>query len=564
MIPHFAAVLLAVTPLAPQLQDAPVPVSVRDQASMDPEIAALIADYLARAQADPSKGSVHADLGLVYEANTLFAAAAKSYTNAINLLPDAPQWVYRRAVVLQASGDAEQALADMRLAASKLKNTPVIQARLGSMLLAMGDLEGADAAFQQAIAAEANQPQPTEWPQSRVGLCQIRIAQDRWIEASDVLERIVIDNPSYRHARFLLGQCYMELGREAEATAHLQAGVNAWPEFPPDPHQPLLSNFSVGFHRRMMGIENMMMGGEIGPATDALNAILLTNPTNHAVLHLLGRAHLMTGKVALGIETLRKAEAAKPDSVDIKIELATALMNKLSIAAQTLTPEESEAIMAEVMAKAQEAVSIAPNLGRPHYFLGLAINMTLDPSNLDPQAANSALQSFSTALQLGCTEPQLFERLASLYAQTGRKTEMLRFAMANAERNTGNPNAFLFLSRAQFTVGNPTQGVAAAKRAFDLAPRTPQVAMFYTQTLVSTNQMDEAMRIADFMTKAMPANAEVQTFCQNVRSVVRTGKLPGQGEQAPAPQTPKESPGDDHSGHDHSSTDNEAGKGGDE
>jgi tetratricopeptide (TPR) repeat protein len=496
--------------------------------SMDPEISALIASVLAQAQADPASGTAHAELGLVYEANTLYYAAVRSYTNAIALLDNSPEWLYRRAVVLDASGDPIAALADMRKAADALKNTPVIQARLGTMLLAQGDIQGAESAFMQAIAAEAKQPQPVAWPQSRVGLCQVRIAQESWIEPSEVLERIVAENRTYRHAHYLLGLCYLELGRESDARAHLQAGVNAWPEYPPDPHQPRLDKYSVGFHRRMMGIENMLMGGQVEPAIQSMTEMLAADPNNHAVLHLLGRAHLMAGNLDLGVETLRKAEGAHPRSVDIKIELGTALMNRMAMGIADLDVETRQAIVNEVMSKAQEAVSIAPNLGRAHYFMGLVHSFTLDPTAPDPQTANSALLSMSTALQLGCSEPQLLERLAGLYAQTGRQGEMLRFAMANAERNMGNPSAFIFLARAQFTVGNSTQAVSAAKRAFDLAPREPQVAMFYVQALVTTKNMDEAVRLATWMSQVMAANADVLAFCQNVHEVARTGSLPGQ------------------------------------
>jgi len=528
MIFHLAIASVTLLGSLPLPQDPPTPVSVEDMNSMDPEVASLIASVLALAQEDPTSGAAHAELGLVYEANTLYQAAVRSYTNALTLLGDSPEWTYRRAVVLEASGDPIAALADMRKAANALKNTPVIQARLGTMLLAQGDIPGAEKAFMQAITAEAKQPQPIAWPQSRVGLCQVRIAQESWIEPSEMLERIVAENPGYRHAHYLLGLCYLELGRDADARAYLQAGVNAWPEYPPDPHQPRLDLYSAGYHRRMMGIENMLMGGQIEPAIQSLTKMLTANSSDHAVLHLLGRAHLMTGNLDLGIETLRKAESAQPQSVDIKIELGTALMNKVAMGIANMDVEMRQAILKEVMSKAEGAVSAAPNLGRAHYFMGLVLSFTLDPAAPDPQTANSALQSMSAALQLGCSEPQLLERLAGLYAQTGRKAEMLRFALANAERNMGNPGAFIFLARAQFTVGDPPQAVSAAKRAFDLAPRDPQVAMFYVQCLVTTRNLDTALELANWMSAVMATNPEVLAFCQNVREVARTGTLSGQ------------------------------------
>jgi cytochrome c-type biogenesis protein CcmH/NrfG len=140
----------------------------------------------------------------------------------------------------------------------------------------------------------------------------------------------------------------------------------------------------------MMEIENMLMGGQIAPAIAKLTRVLTANPNNHAVLHLLGRAHLMAGNLDQGIETLRKAEAANPQSVDIKIELGTALMNKAVISATSMDVETRRAIANEIMTKAQDVVSIAPNLGRAHYFMGTVLSSTLDPG---PRPPNGQLRT---------------------------------------------------------------------------------------------------------------------------------------------------------------------------
>ena len=159
---------LLVTTSSAQAQDAPEPVRVIDE-GLDPEVRGLIDALYQAAERDPGNADVHVELGLAYEANTMFGPAAASYSNVIALAPEKKQWAYRLGVMQQALGDIESALESVRVAAEAFKNTPVIQARLGDLLLTMGEVDEAAQAWERAIEAESKQPQAIKWPASRVG-----------------------------------------------------------------------------------------------------------------------------------------------------------------------------------------------------------------------------------------------------------------------------------------------------------------------------------------------------------------------------------------------------------
>lgn len=497
--PHAAGALRACTTLLVALgaalpsagQEPLPPVVVGDHQAMDPEIAALIAEHVAKVEAAPANGDAHADLGLVYEANTLFDAAIRCYENALILLPDQKQWAYRKALMQHASGDFDGALESMRVAAEAFQRTPVIQARYGYMLYQAGRTDEAAAAWEQALAAEAGQPQVIEWPESRVGLAQVRVDQGRTDEAVELLEEALALDPDYRHAHYLLGQCYLELGKAEEAEVELARGVNAWPRFPADPHQPRLNELSVGFHRRMMDIENMLASGDTESAFPALQAVLQEHPEDHFALNLLAKAYSMTGQLDEAVDTLRKSEEAEPDAYATKIELSIALMNQLNerqTKLQAAPPEDPEeaaaaqaalnAIYEEILAKARAAAQLAPTLGRTRFYHGLALFMRVNPQQPDRQQLQAAVNEMSIALTLGCQEPALFEYLARGYQMMGQPAQMLEFARANARSRPDQLGSYIFLAQACVSADDQEGALAAAARAVELAPGNPQVAEF--------------------------------------------------------------------------------------
>lgn len=509
LILPLAAAALAGEPL----QDAPTPPRISGE-GVDPEVLGLLEALLADVEKAPSNPDVHAELGLAYEANTLFVPAAQCYRNVLALAPDRTEFLYRLGVMQTAMGDVEGALESMRGAAEVYKNTPVIQARLGDLYLTLGEVDAAAAAWERAIAAEEKQPQKIAWPASRVGLARARYDQGRLEEAARLLEEALQLDPGYRHAHYLLGLCYIDLGREEEGELELARGVRAWPQLPPDPHQPKLDGYSVGYHRRMMEIENVVAGGDPVTAEARLRGVLEDRPQDPLALNLLARVLQQLERTDEAVTTLRRAEELAPDLCSTKIELSIALMNRIpqvqgelasrqagldAASGGTITDEAREELVAdierlarelesltqEMVGKAEAAVRLAPRLGRARYFYGVALLAT---AGQDQQRLQGALGELERALVYGCQEPDLFRTLGTIYARAGRMAEMVESAQAFVDSRKDDPSAWVFLAQAtltrdQFEPSAELREAAlhAIGRARELAPGDFELQQLYQQ-----------------------------------------------------------------------------------
>jgi cytochrome c-type biogenesis protein CcmH/NrfG len=171
----------------------------------------------------------------------------------------------------------------------------------------------------------------------------------------------------------------------------------------------------------------------------------------------------------IAAETYRLSNSIKSDHYSTKIELAIALMN--SIGPQT-PQEQAQAWGEEAMQVMQEAVALAPRVGRAHFYLGVVMQTA---AGSDPQALSGALGEMSLALSLGCQDPMLFPRMAQLYAVTGRVREMIAFAKVHAERNPDDPSAYVFLARASLTDDRREEALAAILHAQTLVPGSSEV-----------------------------------------------------------------------------------------
>lgn len=451
--------------LALLAQDGIPPAKLPTTQGMDGELVSHIEQHVAAVEASPGDGLLHAELGLVYEANTCFLPAAQSYSNAIELLPESPEWRYRLGKVLIEIGDLEPAARELRLAAGALTNTPVIQARLGQVLLQMGDLEGAEAAWLSAISAEAKQPGQPMYPQSRVGLAGVRYEQERFEEAIQLCEQAIGANPGYRHARYLLALNLFEVGQDARAELELAAGMKAWPEFPPDPHGPRLAGHAKGYQRRMMSVENLMMGGNIQGAMALVEVVLTNNQADTLALNLKGRCHQALGQLDQAIEIFRACEAIDEARVDTKLFLAIALLNR---SGSVTDAEQRTAMIKEASDKTLGALQLAPRQGRAHFFHGFALLASGD--------GQGAFAEMNIALRLGCDEPEIYRQLTQLAANLGRMREMIQFAEKNAATKPADPAALQLLIQAYLTDNKVDEAEAALQRleAFGL----PQLANF--------------------------------------------------------------------------------------
>ena len=204
---------------------------------MDPEVVALLGERVAAVEAAPGDARAWEDLGLAYEANTIWSLAEEAYDGLLGLNGGDAQWVYRRGVVRFKIGDLEGALADLADAANTYKNTPVVQAWHAD-LLRDGRTRGLGVGWRQAIAAEEKQDPRIEWPQSRVGLAMTLLdSSDRRGRAA--LPASAGAQPRLRARRLHPRHALRDLDRTEEAESPSLAPVTPSRHSRPIPIRPV-------------------------------------------------------------------------------------------------------------------------------------------------------------------------------------------------------------------------------------------------------------------------------------------------------------------------------------
>ncbi len=533
-------------------EDPGPPPRIQDTSAMDPALVALLNERIAAVEKDPTSIEARVALGFAYESNTMWSLAETCYSHALKLNPDENQWRFRRGVVRFAIGNVDDAIADMQAAADAYKNTPVVQARLGDILRFVGELEASEAAWRQAITAEAKQPQLIEYAPSRVGLAEVLLDLGNVTEAETLCRRALELQPGYKQAHYTLGLALRDQGRDAEAAPELVAGETAFQMFPPDPHQQQLSESTRGYSRRMMLIENLVQASNFEEAKTRLDAIREERPTDHMVLNLRARVALRERDLTGARELLQKSLEVVPGQPGTLIEASllelreaeaiVAKLGQMQVAqqqGQALDQALFNQLLAEGNARATESVSYAtqaaqaaPAVGRHHYWLGVAQRSLagfMTDAQAQQQTFQAAMQSMQNATRLGCTEPGFNQQLATLYAQMGRPREMMLHSERHLAENPRDLAALQMMIENSIRSGQPDRVTAEALGPYIGRLRAAGVgnagaAQFAVRAYLTISDLEGAeSALAEFET-ATAGDPQATEFVIAVQSAIATAK----------------------------------------
>ena len=517
------------------------PPVIADTSSMDPGLVRLLDELVQEVRSAPQSAEARAELGLAYEGNTIWSLAEQCYDQALELSDGDTQWLFRRGVCRFASGDLEDAIADLRATAEVYKNTPVVQARLGDALRIAGELEAAEAAWRRAIVAEEGQPQVVRYAPSRVGLAQALLDLDRAEEAAALCREALELAPGYRHAHYTLGLALLELDQEEEGELELIAGENAFPEFPPGPHTSRLVAYGRGFGRRMMVIENLVQAGSLAEANRRLEEILETRGDEYLVLNLAARVAQRGGDNARARELLTRSLAASPDEPATLIQSCLldlqevaqvsgqlARLQQLAAGGAAVDPETAStlrdrgnALCTSALVSATAAARTAPTVGSHHYWVGVCHQNSASFAG-DQQASGQSLQaalgSFQTAQRLGCTEPGFNQQLANLYAQMGRGREMLRYALRHLETVPRDPSALSLVIQALISNERAAEILPYVERLRAVSAGQLANLQFCVQAYLTVDAFDAAEAALGEFEAAGPGNPQVAQFVTAVQT----------------------------------------------
>ena len=167
----------------PYLQSAPEISRPIDAESLDPAVAELVESMIERIEEEPRDATLRAELGMAYEANTLWKEARLSYANALALDDDEMAWQLHHAVATREAGDVEQAGILLERIATEYPNAAPVYHRFAEALGEEGAIEEAEQAYRRLIKLA-----PT-LPQGYVGLADMLLQMGNSADAVQIAEK---------------------------------------------------------------------------------------------------------------------------------------------------------------------------------------------------------------------------------------------------------------------------------------------------------------------------------------------------------------------------------------
>jgi len=386
-------------------------------------------------------------LGMVCEANGLFAAAGRAYEQATSLDERHARAWYRLAVVRGRLGLPADAFTALDRAIALDGSYAPAQWRRGLWLLDAAKDDEARAAFEKATTLDPSSP--GGW----VGLARVALHKREDAKAVEVLERYLAQHPGDRYALRLLGTAYQRLGRSEEADYALAVGSAGDPVWP-DPWSDQLSEFRVGFAQALKAATSQVLNGQFADAVPALERLHRERPDDVSLMHQLGLTYVAAGRASDGVALLQQALKRDPDNLESHLRLATAYIN-LNDHARALT-------------HAARAVALSPELGRAHVAAGMARWRGGRPIE--------ALSAFERAVRYDpvTLDPHLW--MGSILLEAGRPGEAMSHFSYAAGKNPTLADAFIGIGLVHAQRREWDDAEAALQRAERLGPGNPRIA----------------------------------------------------------------------------------------
>ena len=296
-------------------------VVIADLAAVEPELVALIQEHAAVVEGAPRDPRARAMLGLVYEANSLWSAAARCFETAFEIEPGEPLWALHAALNRQREGDSAGALAFLIEHERRFRRSAPLQHCLGELLLLAGDPSGAELAFDRAVASAPDRAE------GYTGRGEARLERQDHAGAQLDLERAVALDPDYRSAHYLLGRALQGSGQESDAERELALGAGGTKRPLPDALAGDAARFAVSRVERLEFAAASLEQGKPKQALPSINAVLESFPTDEQALAFRAQALVQLERWEPALEATERALEHHPENFHAWVDRAIAALH---------------------------------------------------------------------------------------------------------------------------------------------------------------------------------------------------------------------------------------------
>lgn len=341
LVALLALLLLACSEPPPQIAAVADIPRIPNLHELDTGFATAVRDALAAVERDPSNGAAAGALGRLYQAHRYLDQARRCYERAAGLEPETAEWPYYLGFLAAGRGAQEEAARYFERVLELRPSYWAARVRLGNALLAAGDLDGAERAFQAARSAAPDAP----W--GELGLGKAARRRGRPETAAEHLRLSLAVDPQHRETRYLLAMTERQLGNDARAEKLLRDLTEAEVSSLPDPMmQAILAlvrdiqsmirtanqRLADGDHRaaERLYLEALRLDSDSydahlnlgvlygladrnAEAAAALERAIEIDPGRADAYALLMIAYIKTGRAEEGLQQLEKALEIDPD-----------------------------------------------------------------------------------------------------------------------------------------------------------------------------------------------------------------------------------------------------------
>lgn len=269
-----------------------------------------------RTESSPGElAAAHGEIARLFHAYDLASEAETHYRRAHELAPAEYRWAYLLAIVVQFSGQLDEAAGLLERALALEPERHAARLRLAEIRVDQGQLGTAELLFRRAASEHA------ACPRAAAGLGRIALARGQFEEAVRLLEGVLATAPAAPGVHYSLGMAYRGLGDLEKARQHLAA------------KQP-----------------------EVG-SCDPLLAEVQALPRGETQRTLSGTRLVKGGQLEQGLQALEQALAIDPESVEARANLAFALSRLGRL-------EEAEREYREVLRRDPDLIQSLTGLGQ--------------------------------------------------------------------------------------------------------------------------------------------------------------------------------------------------------
>lgn len=384
----------------------------------------LIQEHVRAAEANLGDAELRGTLGLVYEANGMWAWAARSFANAAVLDPENPRWGYHAATANFRAG--KSTLGDELVAsvAQRFSNFAPARFRYGITLMDLGDVESALVQFQACTKLRP------EFAEGWVSMAEALVLLDHSEEALKYMTNLVKSQPDFARAKYVRGMALRDLGRTKEAERDLALGVGATRVLMPDNLVQRRLKYATGFQAMLSQSMKLIDSGQFSSGLALAQKALARQPDNVLLLNAQAIAYRSLKQPKRAIEAMSRARELEPGHFGTLTILSAA---RFDVRDYGLSLEAADA-----------AALVAPNAGLAHFLRGRAL---LAMARM-PEAA----QALRLSIQLDPSRSSAYLYLAESLSAQARYEEAEPIWKEAVSRKPGNLPALFNLGMAQVSL----------------------------------------------------------------------------------------------------------------